>query len=554
MEATDANTISELAMELLENFGWTAICDRSVTVYGLQVQFQSGVTFEALVGAGILDGEFGKLTSDKPFNLTDNIGGGNPRMDRVEIVAISVTEENSNVEVMLTGIVRTSVGSTSLGTGDDVTKRFDLPHAQVDIRTLTMNFDGGDPVGGWNLSAGTGTAGVDEVIFGEAPPAGVDVRAQKFDWHSGGGESSSAVDTRKTYEWAINVLTGTPDVNAIDGGGATAWSASSIRLAEIVVGDGWSGGAPIAVNNAIQRHLVFPDQAIDGTPNTPAVKPFGAKLYSSLRNRTQEVHGLRLVGPNYAINTGTVGITPGFGVVGGISFFSEETFEFTIQGTSPASPYYIDALGWWYVYGQLKTTDNDLAGEMFDIFLSQSPPNSARWLSPNQGTFYIGPVYALAAGSPATIRPFFSHGDWYLWEEVTEIDLTSLPNDPDCDLQDEIPATGKLAYVEVSANALLSGGSTGDWAETTLGSHRQATAKPEPLIRVGSQVFHSGTHPTQRRYGLVRAEESEGSRWVHREIAGDPGTIDINYFDKLYVKGFLDDYRVMGDAGDIIFY
>ena len=72
-------------------------------------------------------------------------------------------------------------GLTSIGTGDGVNDTFDLPSSNMSGVTVYVNAIP-QPSGNWSLSSGTGSGGVDQIIFGSGnlPTSGATVEFTGF--------------------------------------------------------------------------------------------------------------------------------------------------------------------------------------------------------------------------------------------------------------------------------------------------------------------------------------------------------------------------------------
>ena len=539
----DAEDFAKLAALLDENHHWSLLADHPLVVCGWDLQHSIDRIFEISVGMGLVEGVLAKSTSAQTVQLDDNAVGGAARIDLIELLpraagsdplpaCLSETASDSQTEVTLSAITRTQVVGFAVGTGDGATKAFDLGSSGVDFRTLKVQV-AAVPVGGWNLSPGTGAAGVDQIIFGDAPALGAAITADYY-WQAGGVESAAAAFTRYTRDLSFNIVKGTP------GGGMPAWTAGSIHIASIQVPNGWTGGSgSVVIDNTVKQFMVHADQSVE--PASPGVSPYSGRLITPIRNMDQVLHGCRL---RYE-SSNTIVITPGWGSLGGVSFRNPGELAYQL----PA----VGSTGWYYVYGIIApTSSTSPPGEIISAEISTNPPDNLRDRPSQVGRVYLGAVY-LTAITPV-IRPFYSHGDQVWWQEPQDIFPGSPATQDDIDISVWCPATGRLvnALVEVGHNE---GVAAGSYTRIRLHSHiydGEAEAFSFPQIRGEVSAPILGVLYYNTAAGWVRAEESAGNRYVHYHYA-TTGTPEPQ-IKQVYIQGYLDDYRTMDDTGSPTFY
>ena len=83
----------------------------------------------------------------------------------------------------------TSVSGEAVGTGDGTTKTFDLANSNVIGDSLVVYI--GNDQQRVTLSAGTGTGGVDQIVFDTAPANGVAIKAD-YDYHASSNGTTGA--------------------------------------------------------------------------------------------------------------------------------------------------------------------------------------------------------------------------------------------------------------------------------------------------------------------------------------------------------------------------
>ena len=541
VEASDLIAISELGLDLDKEAAWALLSATNCVIDGLHVTQASGVEMAISNGAALYGGQVLKGLSLANVALDTN-PDPDPRIDVVYIANPATTPDTSTSKVLLSAYTRTPVAAEPVGTGDDSTTAFDLAQSRVDGRTLKVQLDAA-PAGGWNLSPGTGTAGVDQIIFGTAPAGSVAITAD-YTWESGGAEASSSVSVRNIHLPEILVTKGTSASSPLVP--TTPSPTTDIVLANITIPAGWTGdaspSAPV-IDNTVKRFFLHPDQNVDPsvniTPTPPsATAPRAGRVSSALRNLDQLYMGGRL---RY-INATTIGLSAMWGTLAGISIHNpDDSITLTLQDSSSGSAGYVDAVGWWYVY--LSRAVDLYPGTAPSLIVSQSPPNNRRRESATASAIYVGAIYLTAYSTPV-IRPFYTHGQWVFWEAPTAITIATGTNDQDVSVW--CPSTGRLCYAKVVLDGQAA--SLGDRRTAALRSHRNATAKTEPLFQCALEPTQASSGSQGYATGMVRAEESELSRFVHTTRADDIGSFSSDT-SEFYILGYLDDYRTMDSTG-----
>ena len=540
LKTAHAEAFTSLARELIENLSWGAISDQNYTAYGWAVSFSAGRVFNVALGAGFLDGSLAKTTTAQALpELDSNTDPVQARIDLIEIATVADTASDADNEVILGAITRSTVSGEAIGTGDTTTTAWDLDHSGVDGRTLLV-YLGGTQVGGWNLSPGTGAAGVDQIIFGDAPAA-VAITAD-YTYQSGGVEGVQSVNTRYTRTPAFTIVKGTP------GAGAPSWTAGSIRIAQIQVVGGWTGGGVAGVDytitNSVKQFLIQADQDNDPDGYSPAISPYAGKLIYPVRGIDQVCEGCR-------VRWGaadTLYVTPGWGVLQGVSF--RIASEMTVTVTNPP----VTGAGWFFVYLEIGETDTYAPGsEPVSVTISPTAPNDMRRKYGDGRLVYLTSIYATAA---ATIRPFYTEGDWVYWEDPDQITLEDTAGAAvDKAVTEWVPVTGRLfdALLEMGYQEKAIG-TAGVWFTVLLSSHLSATSRDYPSFGHSIHVPVVNIAYDQQATGRLRAEVDGATRKIHyirdKHVSADPDSSSAN----LRVLGYLDDYRTMDASGSANFY
>jgi hypothetical protein len=534
-----AEEFTSIADEKLDEINWCEVVDFSVVIYGWKVSFNAGKSFHIEKGAGVVDSRLCKSISTDTIYLDDNTDPINWREDLIEIIPSGLTEGESNPrnEVILGAITRTTVSGEAVGTGDDVATAFYLGHSGVDIRTLVVQINSLG-VGGYNVHPGT----PDLLVFANPPGFG-DVITADYTYQSGGGETSTSVFSRKYQEVAFNIVKGTPGVLN------TNWTSGSIKIARIRVPPSWTGGDPGSYNidNSVKEFLVGPDFDQGDLPlSSPGDAPNVGKLVYPVRNMDQVIHGFR----PYWESATQIRLTAGWGVCQGVSFFSPYLITLTVDSGS------VPSAGWYYVYLKVPATSSSPPGSPPTLEVSEFPPNWNAKINNYsiQGSVYLFPFYATAA---ATIRSFYTHGNMILNQGPFYYTLP-LGYGNDINITNECPLTGRLILVRLEAALDLSSFAASGEGRLNLlvQSHRIATGVPSPSVfcQVQPQAGVTGVAYDNENTGFVRAEYSGGSMYVRGGYYLTP-TVGVNtIYNRLYVLGFIDDYRTMDQDGNPLFY
>lgn len=571
IETTDLNEQTALAQDLDEELAWAMLSASNCVIDGLHVDFSSGVEFVIGAGAAIWGGQVLKdaANPNNQYISLDTNGSADPRIDVIYIAGPQQAPTNSVSKTLLSAYTRTPVSGEAVGTGDGSTKAFDLANSGVDPRTLKVQI-ATVAAGGWNLSPGTGGSGKDQIIFGVAPASGA-ITAD-YTYESGGAEGASSVATRQTVTPQILEVAGTPDPSPSVP--ATPSPNTDIVLAHVYIPGSWSGGAPgdwpgsppdppYNPDNSVKKYFLHPDRHIDPScpvsttpPNANA--PRAGRVSSLLRNMDQVYTGgrLRLYSADGTTpSDDTVELTAMWSTLGGYSIFSSDD-SISMQLVYAATitqPNHVDAIGWWFIY--LNQANDEQPGVAPTLLVSPNPPNSRRRESVADRWLYVGAVYVTSV-SPVTIRPFYTHGQWVYWQTPAAInlDLPATPggpspaNDGAVDVSAWCPKTGRLLHgrLEIAFNAA----SDGDGMEAVVQSHREATALPNPILH--AQVYAPGTGTYgNTSIGILRAEEYEGFRYVNSTVGIHLPYDSSGTYAKLYIQGYLDDYRTMDQDGNI---
>lgn len=543
MTTQDAEDFTRMASLLDENAQWTMLADYALTVYGWNVTHSVDREFSVAVGAGVIEGVLAKSVLAQGVILDDNALGGAVRIDLIELLpraapanplpaCLSETASDPATEVTLGAIARTQVAAEAVANGDGATLAFDLDHDGVDGRTLNVQV-AATPVGGWNLSFGTGGAGVDQIIFGVAPAFGDAITADYY-YQAGGTETAAAQNTRYTRSLSFHVVKGTPGL------GVPLWTVGAIKIAQIDLVDGWVGGAAgTTISNAVKEFMVHADQSID--TESAGVAPYSGKMITPIRNMDFVVHGLRLVCDHTA--TDQLIVTPGWVSIGGVSAVVSAPLSYTLPALA--------ATGWYYVYGVIAATSStQLPGAELSLEVDQTPPDSYRGLPASVGRVYLGAIN-VTSNAPNTIQPFFTKGNWTFWKDPTAVTFPGapIPATGDLDVSEWCPDTGRLinVYLDISHTEDAVGG-VDSFTSLQILSHLLATGFPYPCMAVTVWVTALTVAFHGYAQGVVIAEESAGTRsinYVHTQrttsIAAEGYTI--------LVLGYQDDYRTMDETG-----
>jgi hypothetical protein len=528
-EISDLHGITDCAVKLDAEDNHTLLAAFSAVIQGLHLTHSAGNSFSLSAGLGLLKGEVIKSTSSEVQVLDDNTDPSNSRIDRMEIVGFQEELADNATKFVLSGMSRSQFGSPSpgsVGTGDGSTTVFNLPHGNADLRSMKV-YLAGTLAGGWNLSNQSGSGGVDQLVFGTAPGAGVAITAS-FDYLSGGVEAPATVKTRKTIKPLVNILKGTP------GAGAPAWTTGSLKLAQITLAPSWSGGAyGAAIDNSVKQYLV----AEDNHANTQSAidSNEGGRLLDAIRNIHGICSGLRL----YYVGATEVVVSPGFGVFHGRSFYLNEPLS---QGSLS-----LGSAGWRYAYLTAPRSSSGLPGTVPTLSITDTAPN-ARGERPggSQPDFYIGALY----WTGTAVREFYTRGSWVFWKTSVDKVLT-VPQAPvDLDVSDAAPETGRTLLCSVRAG-LGSPGSGSGTLDVLVNSMRQTNSSaPKLRHHIGLNSNDSAIGTEQQ--GVILVEQNSSTRYVNYEsIANDTTTGESA---TLKVQGYLDDHRTLDKDGLPLFY
>lgn len=537
---------TKLANDLDTENNWSAVCADDYVIEGCQVVHDSGRNFRVNFGSTIVRGEVlknpspGKLLGDRTA-----VSSGNDRWDIVYIDPEDPyvnTAAESAIKTVMSAITMTSVSGEAVGTGDDTTKAFDLANDNVDPSTLLVYVDGSQEHGGYDFSKGTGTAGVDQIIFADAPAAGLAITAD-YDHLTGGVEASSSVNTRYQRTPKFQVWEGTEGASpslATEQSALIAYLAGlspsrvPVQIGAINYGTSWSTGAPSSIDNTIKSYMVAfdnlgEDSSDNHTPNKTVTGSFAGRLVHPIRNMHQICEGFRL----YWSSATEIGITPGWGVCRGVAFQSDALVTF-----SPTWGVDISAQQWYYVYAVVSPTNTTAPGSAPTILVSGTAPDRLRRLASDTGTFYLGAIYN-DDGASVDIREFYHNGNMVMWAGPSTISLTS---GSDTDIAAWCPVTGRLAYCELVTSFVAS--NPADTCTAKLRSHKTATSKPHPRVIVEEKAYGAATF-TGTAVGFVRAEQDSSTRKINFDGTVSAGSVTAT----VRVLGYVDDYRTMGASG-----
>lgn len=575
IRSADLNDISVVARSLDAEAAFATLSREDGVVSGFNVALNSGTTFGVSGGIAVMGGQTLKDIGDpaRTIEVSPN-SSGSTRYDCVYLKGVSdedETDTDTQTRVAISAFTRTAAAPFAVGTGDGATFKWDLGHSRVDPDTLVVTWDG-------NLvasthSKGTGTAGVDQVVFqhNHPPPSGAIIEAN-YVWVSGGTESALPLPTRQSRRPTVGIAEGTPG----NPPQSSIVSSGQLPLALLRVPDGWSGGSgvdvfyvredaeqlspPVTLDESEEiKYLVYPDKKTAGLGGDPMPRT----VTSAIRGITQALHGCRL----YYVDPTAIGVTPGWGVLEGVSFQVYESFGLGIQNADAASPGYISGDGWYYVYGVVDLLDGSgRGGKSFTLDISTTAPNNRRQLSDlsTVGHVYLGAIWV----SSMTIREFHTVGDWTYWKDAeTGAPTFTLPgpsgsgiltSTANIDVSDWCPSTGRLISMEVFAkfrHTTVDGASF----DFRVNSDRVSSQKlglsygNSPRIKVGLEqvTLSSAAVFSEALTGVVRAEEDSGSRYVagRADIEAGYSTVPTHTSLALAVQGYKDDYRTMDGAG-----
>jgi hypothetical protein len=533
------NAFNQLSALQDEVNAWNVIEDQSCTIHGLHVTYSSGRNVAISLGAGLLVGKLIKTISSSSVELPANAHGSNSRAYVLEITNTSETPFQNETRVLLSAISRTDETAEAVGTGDGATKAFDLGQSGVYTPSLKV-YLAATQVGGWVISKGTGSGGVDQILFYEAPAPSVAITAD-YTWVDGGVEGNATVPTLRRRDPVFNVVEGTADHPTTPT--IPSATANSLVLATIIVPPSWTGSvAPTAINNSAKRWLTWPDNNVDST--SPAVAPNAGKLAYALQSIDQVVHGCRL----YYEASDTLRVSAGWGVFGGVAWRIAEDLRLTVNPSTT---------GWHYVYLVPQPTSTHLAGATPVLTITNTPP-TARRRQAGERRLYLGSVFVLG-NEPVVYRPFWTHGDWVMYPAQIAADadpvglIFPLTHDAEEDIGTAVPPTGTLFYARLSVGVT---GNSGAELRATVNSRRALVNSAYGGL--GGEWLHSmtaratvwagdGVSADQEQCGILRAEHDGGDRLIYPVLvsAGTPSASSAT----LRVLGYLDDYRTMDDAG-----
>lgn len=529
-----AESFTGIAAEQDEVHIFNVVDDHSCVIQGLNVSFSATRTFAISTGACLLAGKLIPVIAAQSATL-DEENTGQPRIDLVEITGVTDTDYSSDNRILLSALVRNAVTGEAVGTGDGTTKAWDLGYERVDPATLKVYVDGGQ-VGGWNYSKATGSGGVDQILFHEAPTSLLPITAD-YTHVTGGVESTTSVNTAKRRDPAINVVKGTPAGSP----SAPSATAGSVVLATIQVPASWTGGSgSVTITNSVKQWLISPDANVDTESAQSASN--ANKLSYAVRGVDQVIHGCRL---RYVDST-DLAVTAGWGNYKGVAW--KLTEEASLDCSSASA-------GWNYVYLRPRLTSTHRPASTPLIQISTSAPNHYRSEGSGDLGVYVGAFFVASTG-PVVIRPFWTHGDWtkYLGEVTADAGnlIYPLANATNEDISSAIPPTARMFYARLTAT--VNGETAGDELRATVYSKRTSGSSGyDSLVATWVNLLQTravlvaGASTEQSAFGLLRAEDYEGSLWVYAGLleAGSPTSSSAT----LHVLGYLDDYRTMNPSG-----
>jgi hypothetical protein len=569
VRSADFTEISELGKELDSELVRALICEKDLVVSGLDVTHQSAQLFEISPGVALFQGHILKFPDGpvpKLKSLDSNPGGSGSRIDVIFIDGPASIDPNAAEivtasRVQMTTLVRTSKVGVAIGAGDGNIFVFDLGDARVDPKTLKI-YANGTQIGGFSFSKGTGLNGVDQILFDEdnPPPIGA-IFTAGYDALSQGVEAiDGSAAVRKEFTPIFGIEKAPAVVN-----GELVLPVGAIPLAVIEVPDGWDGSTTptsilqseeISGTGGLKKHLVYPDQK---TSMLVSQKALPRTLFSAVRGISQVVHGMRV---KY-VSTTRFEVTPGWGVMNGVSFRNDLLQTLDIQGADPQLPGYLDTIpGWAYVYAVVDLDSvTGYPGKPASLAVSSTPPSSKREdADKSNGWIYLGAVYVEGDGN---IKPFYSHGNWVYWEVAGGLDDSQTPAEDvltDLDVSEWCPSTGCL--LNVGGYLIYEPNAPGDEVHFEIQSH--STNKPAQIFPKlqGRKICVGSTDEYLSFNGPIRAEETtiEGNKgryikYMYEKIPvvaeGAKGYVNEM---EIYIQGYLDDYRTMDQNGNVLFH
>lgn len=506
-----------LAYDLDAEDNWALLSADDGIIGGLAITHSSGNDFDVSAGVAIDGGEILKNTSPVTLTLDSNPDPSNTRVDLIVVDSYSgTTTDNSTDKVLSSVSINTETG-TNIGTGDGVTKTFDLGNSKVILRTLEVFLDG-NPSSDWVFVPEGGTGTQDAVWFATAPGVGVAVTTNHKNV-VGGEEYTPGVPykTRFQYNANVTVVKGTP-------GSPPALPAGNILLGSVTLPALWAGGSSgVTIFNTTKHFIANTDSAND-EENSPFSRP--ARISDAIRSMGQVRHGCRL---RY-VSSDTIAVGPGWVNHSGLSMRVKSDITLQLQASNAANPGYVGggANSWVYVYAVPPIlSGGGRPGDPFSLDVSFSPPNSLGHCTESPlpfAGFYLGAVYLTSIG-PVTIRPFYRVGDWVYWEapsSVSAIDAAA-SGTKNIDLSAWCPPTGRLVDIDVidftwdASNA----SSTPPYNLLyQLQSHKAASGKDFPRIRYNDSVAVAATCRYQGRRGVLHAEYDSGV-FIHSDWGYD---------------------------------
>jgi len=524
---TDLNDFNDQSQEALAINNYEIVTALSKMIRGMEISFNSGRIFDVGVGSAIWKGEEVRLTSAATVTLDEN-ADPNPRIDLVEITGVTDTDSDLGLKVALSALARTSVSGEAVGSGTGSQTAWDLDYAGVDPSTLKVQL-AGTASGGWNYSPGTGTLGVDQIIFHDAPGSGVAITAD-YDYLTGGVESSALINTRKSQTPTFNVVTGTPAASPSAPSGTTG----SVKVGTVEVPGSWTGGSSgVSIEYAPRAYMVHEDKV----KNTKSVYSASDSNSGKLSNPVRMMHGV-MAGFRLVYVSGTsFKITPGWGVSLGQAFYSTEDIEET--GLS------LGSAGWRYVY----LNPPGEAGEAPTIAnIDTDPPRSDRMIQTSTNSdLYVGAIY----WDGAAVREFYTRGDWTYWASATAQSLTVPTSGTITDLvvTPHCPSTGRTLMIRAQASL---GASASNGTTSVAVKSQRAANVADPIVR--QMVVQAGTSLAivAENNGVVIAEEDSSVRYINYDTNNSGSVTSAGA--SVYVLGYKDDYRTMTTAGAADFY
>lgn len=551
ISVSDLEDISTLGLSNQAENDWLYLCADNAVIGGLDVQHVSGREFQINEGALIVNGEIVKVTSSG-ISLGEQdaiVAGTDDRIDIFYIDPSNAYTSNASDSASVTVLSSVSVASVSgeaVGTGDDATKTWDLANSGVDPSALLVYIAADQEADGWVFSKGTGTAGVDQIIFDVAPPAGDAITAD-YDYLTGGTESSTSSNTRYTRTIRILSAKGTEAVFP----SAPSIPVGSLELARIQYGTGWTTGDPMSGAGAYtydaKRYALTRDQANDnqygsswGGSTTERSDAFDRppRVSDMIRNMSQVRCGCRL---RYSTSD-TIIVGPGWINSAGLSLRIESDVSLQLQSTVALDPGYVTGGAQWvYVYAVPAGLSAAGGGQAFTLDVG-SIPNSLGHDTASPvalpGAFYLGSLYVTGTG-PVVIQEFRTTSDgWYYFKNPAQVALSGTGN-RDVAGNGEAPLTARKALVELYMDFTPS--ALGDTAEAFLGSNSSAGSLGS-YPRVSGHLM--GVNAAQHKLyneGVVTLEYDSGSgelRYQYSE-SSSAGTLDtyarvLGYYEEIY--------------------